>query len=205
MSSIACRQKGNAAFARSDYASAITQYTLALAAADKVSDRQKLFSNRCVCILPGHLLSPALCPRSLGHNAKHVCSSGPPLIYSFLRILMLWKMQTQLCKLLHGELCHLLCAISKLHPVSHETCFFIQLHKSTVQKSPCSGGFITDAASTTGDAAGTAPRAPRHTGQHHFSTLEHNFACVSLLVACRCAAPHATISKTYLYQKMHRT
>ena len=134
MSSIACRQKGNAAFARSDYASAITQYTLALAAADKASDRQKLFSNRCVCILPGHLLSPALCPRSLGHNAKHVCSSGPPLIYSFLRILMLWKMQTQLCKLLHGELCHLLCAIFKLHPVSHETCFSYSFTKALFRK-----------------------------------------------------------------------
>ncbi|KAA6426411.1 MAG: hypothetical protein FRX49_03522, partial [Trebouxia sp. A1-2] len=46
MSSDACRQKGNAAFSRNDYASAITQYTLALAEADKAGDRQKLFSNR---------------------------------------------------------------------------------------------------------------------------------------------------------------
>lgn len=69
--------------------------------------------------LPGDLLSPPLCRCSLGHKASmHVCSSGPPLICSFLRILMLWKMQRQLCRLIPGELCHLLNAIFKGNTLS---------------------------------------------------------------------------------------
>ncbi|DBA84147.1 TPA: hypothetical protein ACH3X1_006618 [Trebouxia sp. C0004] len=47
----ACRQEGNAAFARSEYALAITQYTLGLAEADRASDRQKLYSNRSAAYL----------------------------------------------------------------------------------------------------------------------------------------------------------
>ena len=133
MSSDARRQEGNAAFARSDYASAITQYTLALAEADKANDRQKIFSNRCACISSRRPPVAGTC--SLGHNAsKHVCSSGPPLICSFRRMLMLWKTQRQLYRLSPGALCHLLCAIFEQHPVSHETNFSCRFTKALFRK-----------------------------------------------------------------------